>query len=48
MGARFIRRFAACDAVADGFVEMAADFGVEFFVFALFPAEKKFMVLTPF
>src|SRR5215475_6648888 len=34
---RFVRRFAACDTVADGLVEMAADFGVEFFLFALSP-----------
>lgn len=38
IGARFVGRFAACDAVADGFVEMAADFGVEF-VFALLASE---------
>jgi hypothetical protein len=36
---RFVGRFAALDAVADGFVEMAANLGVEFVVFALSPAE---------
>jgi hypothetical protein len=35
---RPFRRLAARDAVADGFVEMTTDFGVEFFVFALSPA----------
>jgi hypothetical protein len=34
-----VERFAALDAVVDGFVEMAANLGVEFLVFALSPAE---------
>jgi hypothetical protein len=37
IGARFVRRFAARDALADGVVEMVADFGVEFFLPLLAP-----------
>jgi hypothetical protein len=39
MGVRLFERFAARDTVADGFVEMVADFGVEFGFALLFPAE---------
>jgi hypothetical protein len=43
---RFVRRFAARDAVADGFVEMVADFGVEF-GFALLFLRNNFMLHAP-
>jgi hypothetical protein len=39
IGARLVGRFAALNAVADGCVEMMADFGLEFGFTLLFPAE---------
>jgi hypothetical protein len=48
IGTRFVRRFAARDVVADGFVEMLADFGVEFFIFALSPEFHASHPFSPF